>query len=79
MPYFVFQIQPGPSRIVSSLELKNECSSFQEAKEIARSLRAALSKDESGSIRLVFAKDRLEAEELLTTPREQPILLEWEK
>ena len=79
MPYFVFHILPGPGRIVSSLELKNEYSSFKEAKEFARSLRASVPKDDPGSIRLIFAKDRLEAEELLTTPREQPILLEWEK
>jgi hypothetical protein len=79
MPYFVFRIQPGPGRIVSALQFQNECESFKEAKELARSLRAALPKDDSGTIRLIFANDRLEAEELITTPREQPILLEWEK
>ena len=79
MPYFVFRIKPGPSQLIKSLELEREFDNFQEAKLHARTLRAGQTAGDSAEIRLVFAKDRLEAEELLSTPRERPILREWEK
>jgi hypothetical protein len=79
MPYFVFRIKPGIKRLAQTLDFQRECADFQEAKDLARSLRAAQPADDTATVRLVFAKDRIEAEELLSTPREQPILREWEK
>jgi hypothetical protein len=79
MPYFVFRIKPGPSQLVKSLEMERECDNFPDAKTLARTLRAAQVPEDTTSIRVIFAKDRLEAEELLNTPREVPILREWEK
>lgn len=79
MPYFVFKIKPSPGQIVKQLDLERECASFQEAKALVRQLREAQPDAQIDNVRMIFAKDRIEAEELLNTPREKPVLLEWEK
>jgi len=79
MPYFVFKIKPSPSQIIKQLDLERECATFQEAKALVRQLREAQPDAGTDHVRMVFAKDRIEAEELLNMPREKPVLLEWEK
>jgi len=79
MPYFIFSIEPGPSRIVSKIELLDQCEDFREAKQRVRAKRSALKVGSELSVRMVFARTQMEAEELLSSQREAPILQEWEK
>lgn len=79
MPYFIFDISPGPSQIVSSYTLLDQRDDFKQAKKLVREKRAELPSDATNTIRMIFAKDLIEAEELLSAKREAPILQEWEK
>ena len=79
MPYYVYKILPGPTKLVSTLEKLEQYGTFKEAKNHARSLRAELSADDNTRIKVMFAETELEAEEQLMEKREAPILREWEK
>ncbi|TCK17236.1 hypothetical protein DFR30_0458 [Thiogranum longum] len=79
MPYYVYKISPGPTKLVSALEKLGQYDSFKEAKQHARGLRAELSEDDKCQIKVMFAETELEAEEQLMEKREAPILREWEK
>ncbi len=79
MPYYVYKILPGPTRLVSTLEKLEQFDSFKEAKKHARGLRVELSENDKVQIKVTFAETELEAEEQLMEKREVPILREWEK
>ncbi len=79
MPYYVYKILPGPTRLVSTLEKLEQFDSFKDAKKHARDLRAELSGNDKVQIKVTFAETELEAEEQLMEKREAPILREWEK
>jgi hypothetical protein len=78
MPYYVYRItQPTP--IIKNLELKSQFDTYPQARDAVRDLRASALVGESATYKLVHAASELEAEELLQTPREKPVLMEWEK
>ena len=52
---------------------------FRRAKGFAREQRAVVGTDSRTAVKMVFAKDELEAEQRLREPRNAPILREWEK
>jgi hypothetical protein len=79
MPYYVFRISQGPTAIVKNLDLLNEFDSYKEAKNFARDERANQATDEGSQVKVMFADNRLQAEEQLMEKREEPILREWEK
>jgi len=79
MPYYVYKILPGPTRLVSTLEKLVQFDSFKDAKKHARDLRTELSGNDKVQIKVTFAETELEAEEQLMEKREAPILREWEK
>ena len=79
MPYYVYKILPGPTKLVSTLEKLEQYDTFKEAKNTARSLRAEQPKDDNTQIKVMFAETELEAEVQLMEKREAPILREWEK
>lgn len=79
MPYFVYKITPGPTRMAKQLELLTQFDGFNDAKDHARGLRAELGGDSGATIKVIFAATPLEAEERLHEHREAPILREWEK
>ncbi len=79
MPYYVYKILPGPTRLVSTLEKLEQFDSFKDAKKHARNLRAELPGNDKVQIKVTFAETELEAEEQLMEKREAPILREWEK
>ena len=77
MPYFVYKIGGGVTALVKNLEPVGKHESYKEAKKAVRELR---SEAEPGQeFKVVFAKNNLEAEEMLSEQREKPILAEWEK
>ena len=79
MPYYVFKITPGPRQMIKTLELQQEFDSYREAKSLARALRSELGTETNTTVKVMFAANRLEAEEQLQEHREAPILREWEK
>lgn len=79
MPYYVYKISPGPTKLVSTLEKLDQYDSFKQAKTFARGLRAELPEGDKTQIKVMFAESELDAEEQLMEKREAPILREWEK
>lgn len=78
MPYFVYKISAGPTELIKNLEKITEFDTYKEAKIKARELRGELT-DVSEQIKVMFADNALQAEELLMEKRDQPVLREWEK
>lgn len=64
MPYYIYRIKP-----FSQLEKLSEFDSFKGASEQARALRAAQAADTPGRIKIMFADNELQAEELLCQVR----------
>ena len=79
MPYYVYRIASGPTKLVKQLELVKEFENYKEAKGLGRELRAKQAEDDDSIIKIIFAENVLEAEERLSEQREAPILREWEK
>ena len=79
MPYYIYKITEGPTDLLKTLEKIEQHDSFKDAKQRARSLRAAMNENDQYTVKVMFAASELEAEEQLLEKREQPILREWEK
>lgn len=79
MPYFIYKITPGLTPMAKNLELLTQFEKFNDAKNHARTLRAALGSETDVTIKVIFTATALEAEEKLLEHREAPILREWEK
>ena len=79
MPYYLFRIsEPDRLKIVKQLDLVETFENFREAKNAARQLRAEAAGDDS-TYKVMFAENRLSAEEQLLEKREQPVLMEHER
>lgn len=79
MPYFVYKIAPGISKIVKNLEPLDNFEKFKEAKNFAKEKRQQENADEGNIYKIIFAENVIEAEEKLQEQREETILREWEK
>ena len=79
MPYYIYKITDGPTDLLKTLEKIEQHDTFKDAKQRARSLRAAMTESDQFTVKVMFAASELEAEEQLMEKREQPILREWEK
>ena len=78
MPYFVYKIAPGVSKIVKNIEPLDDFEKFKDAKNFAKEKRQEDS--ESGNVyKVIFAENVIDAEEKLQEQREGTILREWEK
>ncbi|MHB8473465.1 MAG: hypothetical protein ACYDC8_11620 [Gammaproteobacteria bacterium] len=64
MPYFVYKVNPG-----KRLELVRPHDSYQDARNLAHSLRSAITPGADYTIRVIFAKNNAEAERLVMTER----------
>ncbi|MGD2081491.1 MAG: hypothetical protein PVF91_00900 [Chromatiales bacterium] len=69
MPYFVYRITPP-----RTLEHIDTLASFKEARNLTRAHRAELEPGGETSVRMIFAKDQIEAEKLLLTPRDERVI-----
>jgi hypothetical protein len=69
MPFYVYRIH-GP-RKVEHLDTREK---YQEAKKIVRELRGEPGISDPSMIRMIFAKTTIEAEKLLTTPRDERVI-----
>ena len=79
MPYYIYKITAGPTKLLKELEKIGQYKAFKDARQHARSLRAGMTDNDNHAIKVMFADSELEAEEKLMEKREQPILREWEK
>jgi hypothetical protein len=69
MPYFVYRIEDP-----KHLEHLATFPVYREARQKVRDLRAEGGPDSVNSIRMIFAKSQVEAEKLLTAPREERVI-----
>ena len=79
MPYFVYKITSGSTGALKDLEFIDRFEEYRSARNFAREQRAVVGQDSRTAIKMIFAKDELEAEQRLREPRSAPILREWEK
>ena len=78
MPYFVYKIAPGISKIVKNIEPLAEYEKFKEAKNFAKEKRQEEA-DSGNTYKVIFADNSIDAEEKLQEQREESIVREWEK
>lgn len=78
MPYFVYKIAPGITKIVKNLEQMDDFEKFKDAKNYAKEQRQ-LDAESGNTYKVIFAENNIEAEEKLQEQREETILREWEK
>jgi len=74
MPYYVYKLFPN-----RAIEYINDFESYKEARSLARDTRAATTVQGNYKVKVMFAENSREAESLILTPRERPILMEHEK
>lgn len=67
MPYFVFKVFPP-----KQLEYIEKYDGYREARGEVRTLREALGENPEHQIKMIFAKNQIEAEHLLKEEREAP-------
>lgn len=79
MPYFVYKIAPGVSKIVKNLEPLADFEKFKEAKNFAKEKRQQEEADSGNVYKVIFAENSIDAEEKLQEQREESIVREWEK
>ena len=79
MPYFVYKIAPGISKIVKNIEPLAEYEKFKEAKNFAKEKRQEEEIDSGNIYKVIFAENSIDAEEKLQEQREETIVREWEK
>lgn len=74
MPYFVFKVFPN-----KTCEQVAQFDQYQQARKLAREIRANITAQNNCTVKIIHAKNSAEAESLILTPRERPILMEHEK
>ena len=79
MPYFVYRIAPGISKIVKNIEPLADFEKFKEAKNFAKDKRQNEGTDTGNTYKVIFAENSIDAEEKLQEQREESIVREWEK
>lgn len=66
MPYFVYKIRP-PFKQLEKVEV---FPTFKEASAFAKSVRGGMAATDNYTVKVIFAEDELQAEDLLTQVRE---------
>ncbi len=74
MPYFVFKVFTN-----KTCEQIGEFDQYKAARELARETRESTTLQDNCSVKVMHAKDSAEAETLVLTSRDRPILMEHEK
>lgn len=79
MPYFVYKITPGVSKIVKNLQALENFEKFKDAKNFAKEKRQQENAEDGNIYKVIFAENSIDAEEKLQEQREETIMREWEK
>ena len=70
MPYFIYYVTTNPATNSKSLEFIDQQADYKAARSLAREKRAELgSGNPNQECRMIFAKNDVEAEKLLSAPR----------
>ena len=70
MPYYIYRIQSLPGGALKRLEKVAEFAAFKEASAEAKRLRAAADLPLGSAVKVMFAENELQAEDLLSQVRE---------
>lgn len=73
MPYFAYQVTELESGS-KDLEFIDKFEKYRDAKLLIREKRAAADAESPSHYRMIFAKNKTEAERLLSAPREERII-----
>jgi hypothetical protein len=79
MPYFVYKIAPGVSKIVKNIEALDNFEKFKDAKNFTNEKRQLENVEDGNTYKIIFAENSLDAEEKLQEQRAETITKEWEK
>ena len=79
MPYFIYKVLPDDKNSQKNFTLVDTFEEYKTARERARMERQRQDESEKHIFKIIFADNEDDAETTLTTPREAPILKEWEK
>lgn len=79
MPYYVYKIAPGVSKIVKNIEPLADFEKFKDAKVFAKEKRQEENPDDGNTFKIIFAENSIDAEEKLQEQPKDTILREWEK
>ncbi len=75
MPYFVYYVSQHADSARKTLEHLETFDNFKRARNLAREKRAELqAAGDARDCRLIFAKNQVEAEKLLSAPREERVV-----
>ncbi len=74
MPYFVYYITQHADSPKKLLEHIETFDNYKEARKLARHKRSELSGEPNRDCRLIFAKNQVEAEKLLSAPRDERVV-----
>ena len=75
MPYFVYYVTINPATNTKTLEYIDTKDNYREARTLARETRARMDHgNPNRECRMIFAKTQVEAEKLLSTPREERVI-----
>lgn len=74
MPYFVFHITHKPETNTKELKHLETFTDYKTARNFARDGRAEMAKDSNEDVRMIFAKNQVEAEKLMSAPREERVI-----
>lgn len=69
MPYFIYRIDEK-----RKLEHVGTHTAYREARQIVRDMRKEAGPDSVDGIRMIFARNEIEAEKLLSTPRDERVI-----
>ena len=74
MPYFVYYVTVNPANNTKSLEFIDTRDNYKEARTLAREIRSEMEPNPNRECRMIFAKNDVEAEKLLSAPREERVI-----
>ncbi|MGV6827263.1 MAG: hypothetical protein ACWA5Q_09815 [bacterium] len=74
MPYFVYHVTTNPETNTKSLKYLETFDKYKEARAFARDQRANMEVDPNKECRMIFANNDVEAEKLLSKPREERVI-----
>jgi F0F1-type ATP synthase membrane subunit b/b' len=74
MPYFIYYVTTNPANNTKSLEYIDTQEKYKEARALAREKRSEMEAGATRECRMIFAKNKVEAEKLLSAPREERII-----
>jgi len=75
MPYFVYYVTTNPANNTKTLEYIDTKDSYREARALARETRTNMDRSNPNrECRMIFAKNDVAAEKLLSAPREERVI-----